>query len=190
VAEETVKVEAMSEEVAPPEEEREEIGEVETMRQRLAEAEKKAEEYLDQWRRAAADLSNYRKRVEKEQADVFRYANAALITRVLPILDDFQRAFQTIPGNLRGLTWIEGIALIGRKLQAILEQEGLTPIEAEGKPFDPLLHEAITYEEGAGYEDGQVIGEVQKGYKLGDRVLRPALVRVAKAPKAKKEEDA
>jgi molecular chaperone GrpE len=190
VAEETVKkVEAVSEE-EKGEEAVEGLGELEALRQRLAEAEEKVEEYLDQWRRAAADLANYRKRVEKEQAEFSRYANAALITRILPLLDDFQRAFQTVPDNLRSLTWIDGIVLIERKLQAILEQEGLTPIEALGKPFDPLLHEAVMYEETAGYEDGQVIAELQKGYKLHERVLRPTLVRVAKAPEAKKEEDA
>lgn len=196
MAEETVKApeEVVSEEAPTPEavEEKgeEAIEELEALRQRLAEAEKKVEEYLDQWRRAAADLANYRKRVEKEQAELSKYANAVLITRILPILDDFQRAFQTIPDSLRGLTWIDGIVLIERKLQAILEQEGLTPIEAVGQPFDPLFHEAVLYEETTDHEDGQVIAELQKGYKLHDRVLRPALVKVAKAPKAKREEDA
>ena len=158
----------------------EEVGELETLRQQLAEAEKKSEEYLDQWRRAAADLANYRKRVEKERAEFSRYANAALITRILPILDDFQRAFQTIPSNLLSLTWMDGVALIYRRLQAILEAEGLTLMETEGQSFDPLVHEAVTYEESEEHEEGQIIGEVQRGYKLGDRVLRPALVRVAK----------
>jgi molecular chaperone GrpE len=183
VAEETVKAteEAVSEE-EKGEEAAEEVRELEALRQHLAEAEEKVEEYLDQWRRAAADLANYRKRVEKEQAEFSKYANAVLITKILPLLDDFQRAFQTVPDNLRGLTWIDGIVLIERKLQAILEQEGLTPIKALGKPFDPLLHEAVMYEETADYEDGQVMAELQKGYKLHDRVLRPTLVRVAKKP--------
>lgn len=160
----------------------EEVEELEALRQRLAEAESKVEEYLDQWRRAAADLANYRKRVEKEQAEFSKYANAVLITKLLPILDDFQRAFQTVPDSLRTLTWIDGIVLIERKMQAILEQEGLTPIEAVGKPFDPLIHEAVIFEETADHEDGQVIAELQKGYKLHDRVLRPTLVKVAKKP--------
>jgi molecular chaperone GrpE len=181
VAEETVKAteEAVSEE-EKGEEAAEEGRELEALRQRLAEAEAKVEDYLDQWRRAAADLANYRKRVEKEQAEFSRYANAALITRILPLLDDFQRAFRTVPDNLRGLTWMDGVALIYRRLQAILEAEGLTLMETEGQSFDPLLHEAVTYEESEEHEEGQIIGEVQRGYKLGDRVLRPALVRVAK----------
>lgn len=152
------------------------------LRQELAEAQAKAAEYLDGWQRARADLSNYRKRVEREQADIRKQANAALIARLLPILDDFQRAFQTIPVDLRGLTWIEGIALIERKLDAILESEGLVPIEAVGQPFDPTLHMAVMQEESDQYEDGTVIAEFQKGYKLNDRVLRPSYVKVAKKP--------
>ena len=139
-----------------------------------------ADEYLDQWRRTAAQFSNYKKRVEKEQAEFTKMANAALITRLLPIVDDFERAFQTLPPGLRGMTWIEGIALIQRKLQLLLEQEGVEVIETEGKTFDPLLHEAVSYEEAEGFEEGQIIAEVQKGYKMGERVLRPSLVRVAK----------
>jgi len=163
--------------------------ELEELRQKLAEVQAKADEYLDQWRRTAAEFANYKKRVEREKSEHTRYANAALITKLLPVLDDFERAFQTLPAGLSRLTWLEGIALIHRKILYILEQEGLQPIETEGKFFDPLLHEAVTYEETDHYEDGQIIEEVQKGYKLHDRVLRPALVRVAKK-KEKKEEKA
>jgi len=159
---------------------------VKELEARLAETQSKADEYLDQWRRTAAEFANYRKRIEKERAEQAKYANAALLTKLLPLLDDFDRAFQTLPDGLAKLTWIEGIFLIHRKLNFILEQEGVKPIETQGKFFDPAFHEAVTYEEVDGYEDGQIIGEVQKGYMLHDRVLRPALVRVAKA--RKKEE--
>ncbi|MGC8839211.1 MAG: nucleotide exchange factor GrpE [Anaerolineae bacterium] len=148
----------------------------------LEEARKQADEYLDQWRRSVAEFSNYRKRVEKERQEFAQQANARLISRLLVLLDDFERAFATLPPALMNLTWIEGLHLIYRKLQVILEGEGLEAMETVGKPFDPLEHEAVTYEEVEGVEDGQVIGEVQKGYRLHGRVLRPALVRVARIP--------
>jgi molecular chaperone GrpE len=136
--------------------------------------------YLDSWRRAAADLANYKKRIEKENAEYAKFANVALIARLLPVLDDFDRAFQTIPSNLRDLTWIDGIALIARKMAALLEAEGLKPIEALNKPFDPNIHEAVIHEESDAQEEGTVIAELQKGYKLKDRVIRPTMVKVAK----------
>jgi len=163
---------------------------LEKLQGELEEARRQSEEYLDQWRRTAAEFSNYRKRVEKEQAEFASQANARLIGRFLAVLDDFERAFVTVPEGLLGLTWIEGLALIYRKMQLILEGEGLEALETIGKEFDPLEHEAVTYEAVEGYEDGQVIGEVQKGYRLGDRVLRPALVRVARAPEPVREEPA
>ena len=158
----------------------EEATELEALRQELEEAKAQAAEYLDGWQRARAEFANYKKRNEQERQELFKLANTTLITRLLPIFDDFERAFQTLPSNLLSFTWIDGVALIYRKLQAILEAEGLTLMETEGKSFDPLVHEAVTYEESAEHQEGQIIGEAQKGYKLGDRVLRPALVRVAK----------
>ena len=158
----------------------EEVSELEALRQELEEAKAQAAEYLDGWQRARAEFANYKKRNEQERQDLFKLASATLITRLLPIFDDFERAFQTLPSSLLSLTWIDGVALIYRRLKDILEGEGLTLVETEDQSFDPLLHEAVTYEESAEHEEGQIIGEVQKGYQLGDRVLRPALVRVAK----------
>jgi len=152
----------------------------ELLRKELAALQAKSAEYLDGWQRARAELANYRKRVEREQAEFSKYANGTLITRLLPILDDLQRAFQTLPADLRGLTWVEGIALIERKLNAILESEGLSVIEAVGQHFDPTIHQAVLQEETDQHEDGVVIAEFQKGYKLYDRVLRPSYVKVAK----------
>lgn len=140
----------------------------------------KSAEYLDNWRRAAADFANYKKRIEKDNAEFTKFANMTLIARLLPVLDDFDRAFQTIPDNLRALTWVDGIFLIARKMAALLEAEGLKPIEALNKPFDPNMHEAVIHEETDKYEDGIVIAELQKGYKLNDRVIRPTMVKVAK----------
>lgn len=175
--------EAAAEEVTVAEEiteEVEEVSELEALRQELEEAKAQAAEYLDGWQRARAEFANYKKRNEQERQELFKLANTTLITKLLPIFDDFERAFQTLPSNLLSLTWIDGVALIYRRLQAILEAEGLTLMETEGQSFDPLLHEAVTYEESEEHDEGQIIGEVQRGYKLGDRILRPALVRVAK----------
>ena len=191
--EEKLKETVVAEEVAEEAEEAtevEEVSEREALRQELEEAKAQAAEYLDGWQRARAEFANYKKRNEQERQELFKLANTTLITRLLPIFDDFERAFQTLPSNLLSLTWIDGVALIYRRLQAILEAEGLTLIETESESFDPLLHEAVTYEESEEHEEGQVIGEVQRGYQLGDRVLRPALVRVAKGkPVSEAEEE-
>lgn len=169
--------------------EEEEADELERLRVELEAARKDAEEHLDRWRRTAAEFSNYRKRMEKEREALTQQANADLIARLLPVLDDLERAFATVPPSLLRLTWLQGLVLIHRKLLAVLEGAGVEPIETEGKAFDPREHEAVTYEAAEGFEDGQIIGEVQKGYRLGDQVLRPALVRVAQAPARREEEE-
>ena len=150
------------------------------LKSQLEQERAKSAEYLENWRRAAADMSNYKKRTEKDAGEMSRFANSMLIARLLPVLDDFERAMQTIPDNLRGLTWIDGVMLIARKMAAVLESEGLKPIEALNQSFDPNLHEAVIHEETDQHEDGTVVAELQKGYKLGDRVLRPTMVKVAK----------
>ncbi len=171
----------------PPEqlEEKKETAPVETddptqLKELLQKERTQSAEYLDNWRRAAADFSNYRKRAEKDSGELTKFANSILISRLLPVLDDFERALQTLPDNLRDLTWIDGVMLIARKMRAVLEAEGVKPIEAEGKPFDPNIHEAVIHEESDKHEEGIVISELQKGYMLNDRVLRPTLVKVAK----------
>ncbi|HEY67224.1 MAG TPA: nucleotide exchange factor GrpE [Thermoflexia bacterium] len=170
-----------------PEEAREEE-ELERLREELEKAKAQAAEYLDGWQRTQAEFSNYKKRQEAERAQVTALANATLLRKLLPIVDDFERALATLPAGLSQLTWCEGVFLIKHKLDAILESEGVKPIETEGQTFDPRYHEAVTHEEVSGYEDGQIIGEVQRGYTLGEWVLRPALVRVAKAPAAPEPE--
>jgi len=167
----------------------EEVDELVALRQELEEQKAKAAEYLDGWQRARAEFANYKKRIEKEQEDRIKSANGAFIAKLLPVMDDFERAFQTLPLDLMGMTWLEGIALVQRKLQMLLEQEGVTVIETEGRLFDPTLHQAVTHEESDEREEGQIIGEVQKGYKMGDRVLRPSLVRVAKKVSGDGEQD-
>jgi molecular chaperone GrpE len=135
--------------------------------------------HLDQWKRAAADLANYRKRVEKERGEWLQTGQAALASTLLGVLDDLERAFQTVPVPLASFTWLDGVALIERKLGAILEQQGLTEIEALGKPFDPALHQAVMHEATTAHPDGHVAAVLQKGYVFHNRVLRPALVKVA-----------
>ena len=153
---------------------------VETLTARLEEESQKVKEHLDQWKRSAAEFSNYRKRNEKERGELIKFTNALLITRLLPVLDDLERAFQTLPENMRHFTWTDGVALVHRKLEAILEQEGLKAIEARGNPFDPTLHQSIMYEETTEFDDGIILEELQKGYELNERVIRPSLVKVAK----------
>ena len=148
----------------------------------LAQAKAQATEYLDQWRRTAADFSNYRKRMEREREEMSRFSNALLLGKLLPILDDFDRAMATLPADLRRFSWVEGVSLIERKLWLTVEGEEVKPIEATGQPFDPMRHEAVIREETTAHPDGQVVAELQRGYELHGRVLRPALVKVAVTP--------
>ena len=145
--------------------------------EQLAQEKEKAESYLANWQRAAADFQNYKRRVEAEREDLARLTNAALIINLLPIIDDFDRALENVDASLAGMTWLEGVRLIQRKLQSLLEMNQVTEIEAEGLMFDPNIHEAVNFDEG---EDGKVLRVAQKGYRLGGRVLRPALVIVGK----------
>ncbi len=149
------------------------------MKARLEEETEKAQRLLANWQRAEADFANYKKRAEQERDESRRMANAALIINILPILDDLERAFSSLDVRLVGLTWFDGIRLIHRKLQLTLENAGVRPIQSEGQTFDPRFHEAVTYGEG---EEGKVVAEVQRGYLLHDRVLRPAMVIVGGKP--------
>ena len=163
----------------------EELNEIENLQKELEEAKQEAAEYLEQLQRSQAEFANYKKRNERERDDFVKLANAALISKLLPILDDCERALQTVPDNLRNLTWVEGIILIERRLRMTLEEEGLTEIEALGQKFDPELHHAAVREETTGHKEDEIISELQKGYKLNDRVLRPSMVRVAAKPSEK-----
>ncbi|MCL5265772.1 MAG: nucleotide exchange factor GrpE [Chloroflexi bacterium] len=154
----------------------------EALKRQLEEETAKADDYLKHWQRTQADFINYKRRVEQERADQLKYANASLILKILPVIDDFDRAFASLPHEVQQMTWFDGIALIDRKLRFVLEQEGVTAIEALGKDFDPTLHEAVMFEEGADPQHGKVVAELQKGYKLHDRVVRPTLVKVGQLP--------
>ncbi len=150
------------------------------LRRQLEETQAKADEYLDQWRRSVAEFSNFRKRVERDRQEFQKTATADFLKRLLPIVDDMERAFAHLPAELAGHEWIIGMQMVYQKLLDLLRQEGLQTIEAEGGQFDPLYHEAVSYEESAEHEDGAIIGVVRRGYRFGERVLRPAQVRVAR----------
>ena len=140
-----------------------------------------AAENLDGWQRARAEFANYKRRVEAERTELAASAGAEALKRVLPAVDDFERAVQTLPDDLKDHPWVNGVLMVQRKLSAALEQSGITPIVTNpGDAFDPNVHEAVTHEESAQFGSEQIIGEVQRGYKIGDRVLRPAMVRVAR----------
>ncbi len=139
----------------------------------------KIEELTNDYKRLAADFANYRKRNETERAEFAKFAKTDLIAKLLDVLDGYDRALATVPDELRGQPWVEGMWLVERKLRSILEAEGLEPVDSIGKPFDPYQHEAVAHVE-SDEPEGTVIEEHQKAYRLHDRVIRPALVTVAK----------
>ncbi len=146
----------------------------------LEEIRLKSEEYLEGWQRARAEFTNFRKRMERDREQTHQVTTGNIVRNFLEILDDLERALQNRPEEGEGAVWAGGIELIYRKFLKILESYGVKPMHAEGEMFDPNIHEAITHEENPDYENGQIIEVVQTGYWIGDRVLRPALVRVAK----------
>ena len=146
------------------------------LEKQLTEAQSQAAEYKDGWQRSVADFQNYRRRVEAEKAETYQMAVGSIIKRYLPVLDDMERAIESRPADL---PWANGVELICRKLQTVLEAEGLKRIEAEGQKFDPNFHEAISQEPVEGVESGTVLAVIRNGYMLGERVIRPAMVRVA-----------
>ncbi|HMD80261.1 MAG TPA: nucleotide exchange factor GrpE [Anaerolineales bacterium] len=168
--------EPQAEAVATPENMEQLSAEVDGLKRQVEEAEAKLAESVQGWQRAAADFQNYKKRVERDNEVMYASMKGDIIKKVLPVLDDLERAMQNRPADD---AWANGIELITRKLQNILNSEGLKRIEAEGMPFDPNFHEAISHEHNEDFESGQVIAVVQNGYMLGERVIRPALVRVA-----------
>jgi molecular chaperone GrpE len=159
-----------------------ENGDPEVLLQELEQARAKEAEYLDGWQRARAELANARKRFERERQQSYANAKADMLTRLLPIVDDFGRAVEILPPDIEGLTWVEGVLLVQRKLQSLLDQDGVVPIEAVDQEFDPLFHQAVTYEPSEKVAMGCVIEELQTGYRMGDRVLRPSMVRVSSGP--------
>jgi molecular chaperone GrpE len=148
----------------------------EALIRQLKEAEEKIIEYKDGWARSQADFQNYKKRIERDNELMYANMKGDIIKKVLPALDDLERAMQNRPADD---AWANGIELVVRKFQNIMENEGLKRIDAKGMAFDPNFHEAISHEASDEVESEHVIDVVQNGYMLGERVIRPALVRVA-----------
>lgn len=155
------------------------LEEMQDLRSSLAELEQKAEEYLDGWQRSRAEFANYKKRILREQAEVHQAARGDVIKLYLDISDDLKRALDEKPDTPDQDSWANGIEIIYQKLKARLEAEGIKPMHALGQMFDPNLHEALMQEENEQFESGTVIEVIKEGYLLGEKVLRPALVRVA-----------
>jgi molecular chaperone GrpE len=148
----------------------------------------KADEHWDRLLRTAADLENFKKRAARERTEAAQFANVALLLKLLPVLDHFEMAqatTQTAEVPQSGIASLQaGIAMIQQQLKSVLAETGLEEIDASGKPFDPTLHEAVSQLETDDAPEGQVVQQIRKGYKLRDRLLRPAAVVVAKKPSA------
>jgi molecular chaperone GrpE len=145
----------------------------------LAEAQARATEYLDGWQRARAELDNYRKRMTRERSEWNETLRVEAVLAVLPALDDFDLALANLPEDIAGHAWVNGVILAHRKLVSQLQSMGVEEMQIGAASFDPALHEAVTHEESKDHQPGDIIGVVRKGYKMGDKVIRPALVRVA-----------
>ncbi len=152
----------------------------ESSEEQIERLEGESAEYLDGWQRARAEFANYKKRIEREREDARMRITGEVITRYLGIVDDLSRALSEPINGEDTQDWVAGIDLIYQKFIALLEAEGVEPIEPENVPFDPNYHEAISFEEDDQIKSGYVIDYTQRGYTLSERVLRPALVRVAK----------
>lgn len=159
-------------------------GVLETEAPETSDAEARAAEYLASWQRAQADFINYKRRVEQERADFNSFANANFALALLPALDDLERAIAAVPHRYAKHDWVEGVRLVARKFQTILEGQGVKPIQALGQPFDPNFHEALRQAPG---QEGVVLEEFQKGYMLNDKLLRPAKVVVGSGEAETKE---
>ena len=168
--------ETQAEAVATPENGEQLTAEVEALKKQLEEAQARVSEYKDSWLRSQAEFQNYKKRLDRDNELMYASMKGDIIKKVLPALDDLERALQNRP---EGNAWANGIELIARKLQNMLDVEGVKRIEAEGLEFNPNFHEAISHEPNDQVASGHVIAIVQNGYMLGERVIRPALVRVA-----------
>ncbi|NLF13954.1 MAG: nucleotide exchange factor GrpE [Anaerolineaceae bacterium] len=155
-----------------------------SLRQELEDAQARQAEYLDGWQRARAELANARKRFQREQGQAYDSARADILVRLLPIVDDFQRALENVPEEASNDPWLEGIRLIERNFQHVLEQEGVSAIADAGQEFDPFLHQAVTHEPSDSVPAGHIISALRTGYRMGEQVLRPSMVRVSSGPEA------
>jgi molecular chaperone GrpE len=156
------------------------LADIEQLKAELAATQAKADEYLAGLQRERAEFANYRRRTAEEREAMLGLAGEDLIRKVLALADDFDLAIDARPETIAADPWVEGVAAIDRKLRALLESEGVKQIDASpGRPFDPREHEAIATVPSAEHREGEIVDEVRRGYRLRDRVVRPALVAVA-----------
>jgi molecular chaperone GrpE len=162
---------------------------LESLHEELAQTRAQCTEYLDKYRRAAASFDNYRKRQARDQERQTRQLTADVIRHLLPIADDLRRAVAHLPETDADAEWAKGVAMIERKLENLLHQYGIVEIEAEGIPFDPNVHESLLAEPSDRYPEGTVIDVLERGYRLGDLVIRPAKVKVSNGPQMEQASD-
>lgn len=146
----------------------------------LEKVQKQAQEYLDGWKRSQADYLNLKRRFENDVKDLATFANADLVTKIIPVLENFRRAFQHIPKDKQEDEWVIGVKQVEKQLEDVLKTEGLEKIEVLGKEFDPKVCEALSYENSKEHKDCEVIEIIEMGYKLKGRVIKPAKVKVCK----------
>ncbi|MBN1935272.1 MAG: nucleotide exchange factor GrpE [Anaerolineae bacterium] len=167
-------------EVVEEEEQVQAFDELAALQSKLEEAEAKAAEYLDGWQRSRAEFVNFKRRQEQLQQTMRQQATSRLIENLLPVLDDRERAFAAIPAEFGEHSWLKGLVLVDKKLWSALEKEGLGLMDVKpGDHFDPYYHQALLHEPSQEYDEGQIVDVLQKGYHLGESVLRPAIVRVS-----------
>jgi molecular chaperone GrpE len=163
---------------------------IEQLESELEKERNQATDYMKRWQYAQAELANLRRRSQQEREETAKYAAMSLAGSLLEVLDNFERAEQSLPRGLQSLTWIGGVFLVRRQLDYVLQQHGVEVIVGADQAFDPAIHEAIAEEEHDTIPSGKVIAEVQRGYRMHGRLLRPALVRVSKGPRATPAESA
>jgi molecular chaperone GrpE len=146
----------------------------------VADLQRERDDYYDRWMRKAAEFENYRKRIDRERREHADQTVIDMLEQLLLVVDDFDRALM-VDASEGGAAYRKGVELIHAKLQDLLRRYGVKPIEALGADFDPNIHQAVMQESSPGRRDGEVIGELRRGYMIGDRLLRPAMVKVAKA---------
>jgi len=151
-----------------------------SIEEQLAALRKDRDELYDRLLRATAEFDNYRKRTDRERRETAERVTASVLEEVLPVVDDFERALRADAGA-SAETYRTGLEIIYKQLQDMLTRRGVMSIPTVGTDFDPHVHQAVAYDESPGHRDGEVVEEMRRGYKLGERLLRPAMVRVAKA---------
>ena len=150
-----------------------------SLEEQLAAAKAEAARNLDGWQRTQAEFANARKRFDKQRAETYVNATIDLVSKLLPLIDDFERALDSVPENEQNDPWVAGVSLVYRKMLSVLDEMNVQIIPSVGEPFDPNQHEALTQEPSDEHQSGVIVREMRRGYRLGDRVIRPALVSVA-----------